>query len=71
MDHFCYLYFVSVMLSGLFIAALWSRAGKGLASWLCVMFLCAFVTFTCGVLSQVWYLSVSIPVICLLLTMIV
>ena len=32
-DPFCYLYFVSVTLSRLFIAALWSPAGKGLTSW--------------------------------------
>ena len=34
MDHLCYLCHVCVMLSGLFIAALWSPAGKGLTSWL-------------------------------------
>ena len=32
---------------------------------LCVMFSCVFVTFPYGVLGQVWYLIVSIPV-CLL-----
>ena len=38
-DHFCYLCFMSGMLSCLFFAALWSPAGRGLASWLlCVMF---------------------------------
>ena len=31
---FCYLCFVFVMLSCLFVAALWSPAGKGLPSWL-------------------------------------
>ena len=42
------------MLSGLFIAALWSPAGKGLTSLLLfVMFNCAFVTFPCGILGQV------------------
>ena len=30
MDHLCYLCFVFVMLSCLFIAILWSPAGKGL-----------------------------------------
>ena len=30
MDHFCYLCFVFVMPSCLFIAALWSPSGKGL-----------------------------------------
>ena len=34
MDHFCYLCIVFVMLSCLFIAALWSTAEKGLTSWL-------------------------------------
>ena len=34
MDHLCYLCLVSVMLSCLFIAALWSPAEKGLTSWL-------------------------------------
>ena len=46
MDHLCYLCLVFVMLSRLFIAALWSPAGKGLISWLSfVMFDCVFVTF--------------------------
>ena len=40
---------VFFMLSRLFIAALWSPAGKGLTSWfLFVMFNCVFVTFPCG-----------------------
>ena len=55
------------MLSFLFIAALWSPAGKGLTSWLLfVMFNCVFGTFPCGILGQVWYLIVSIHDICLL-----
>ena len=53
------------MLSRLFIAVLWSPAGKGLTSWLSfVMFNCVFVTFPCGKLDQVWYLIVSIPDLC-------
>ena len=49
----------------LFIDALWSPAGKGLPSWLSfVMSNCAFVTFPCGILGQVWYLIVSIPDLC-------
>ena len=32
-DHMCNLCLVFVMLSYLFIAALWSPAGKGLTSW--------------------------------------
>ena len=34
MDHLCYLCLLFVMLSRLFIAALWSPEGKGLTSWL-------------------------------------
>ena len=40
MDKFCYLCLVFVMLSRLFVDALWSSAGKGLTSWLLfVMFI--------------------------------
>ena len=46
MDLFCYFCFVFVMFSYLFILALWSPAGKGLASWLsfmgCVIVFCHF-----------------------------
>ena len=46
MDHLCYLCLVFFMLSCLFIAALWSPAGKGLTSWLLfVMYNCVCVTF--------------------------
>ena len=70
MDHLCYLGLVFVMLSRLFIAALWSPAGKGLTSWpLFVMFNCVFVTFARGILGQVRYLIVSIPYLCRLLTL--
>ena len=65
MDHLRYLCLVFVMLSRLFIAALWSPAGKGLTSWLLlVMFNRVFVTFPCGILGQAWYLIVSIPDFC-------
>ena len=57
MDHLCYLCLVFVMLLRLFIAALWSPAGRVLTS-------CVFVTFPCGILGQVWYLIVSIPDLC-------
>ena len=51
-----------VILSRLFIAALWSPAGKGLTSWLSyVMFNFEFVTVPCGILGQMWYWIVSIP----------
>ena len=64
-DHLCYLCLVFVTLSRLFIAALWSPAGKGLASLLLlVMSNCDFVTFQCGILGQVWYLIVLIPDLC-------
>ena len=53
------------MLSRLFIAALWSPAGKGLTSWLLfVMSNCDFVTFPCGILGQERHLIVSIPDLC-------
>ena len=62
MDRSCYLYLVFVILSRLFIAALWSTAGKGLTFWLLIVMLnCVFVTFPFGILGQVWYLIVSIP----------
>ena len=37
MNHLCYICLVIVMLLRLFIAALWSPAGKGLTSWLLFM----------------------------------
>ena len=67
MDNLCYLCLAFVMISRLFIAALWSPAGKGLTSWLLfVMFNFVFVTFPCGILGQVWYLIVLIPDLCCL-----
>ena len=42
----------------------WER--DGLLAILYVMFYCVFVTFPCGVLSQVWYLIALIPDLCLL-----
>ena len=60
-DHLCYLCLVFVMLLRLFIAALWSPAGKGMTSWiLFVMSNCDFVT----ILGRVWYLIVLIPDLC-------
>ena len=65
MDHLYYLLLGFAMLSRLFIAGLWSPAGKGLTSWLLfVVFNCVFVTFQCGILGQVWYLIVLIPDLC-------
>ena len=51
------------LFSCLFIAALWSPAGKD--SFVCDVY-CVFVTYPCGVLGQVWCLIVSIPDLCLL-----
>ena len=60
MDHLCYLCLVFVMISRLFIAALWLPAAKGLTSWLLFVILnYVFVTFPCGILGQVWYLIIS------------
>ena len=62
MDRLCYFCIVFDMLSRLFIAALWSPAGKGLTSWLSFMVLnCVFVTLPYGILGQMWYFIVSIP----------
>ena len=45
----------------LFICGLWSPAGKGMTSWLSFLVSnCESVTFPIGILSQVWYLIVSI-----------
>ena len=49
MDHLCYVYLVFVMLSRLFIAALWSTAGKGLTSWLLMVMFIVFCYF------PMWY----------------
>ena len=65
MDHLYYLCLVFIMLSRLFIAALWSPAGKELTSLLLfVKSNCDFVTFPCGILGQVWCLIVLIPDLC-------
>ena len=64
-DYMCYFCLVFVMLSRLFIAALWSPAGKGLKSWLLfVMSNCDFFTCPCDILGQVWNLIVLIPDLC-------
>ena len=52
MDNLCYLCLVFVMPSRLFIAVLWSLAGKVMTSRLLfVMFNYVFVTFPCGILG--------------------
>ena len=65
MDHLCYLCLLFVMVSRLFIAALWSPAGKRLTSWLLfVVSNSVFVPFLCCILGQMRFLNVSIPDIC-------
>ena len=69
MNHLCYLCLVFFMLSRLFIAALWSPAGKGLTPWLLLVVLnCVFVRFPCCILGQVGYLIISITDHCHLFT---
>ena len=46
------------------VVTYWERAD--LLALLYVMFYYIFVTFQCGVLGQVWCLTVSIPELCLL-----
>ena len=59
------------MLYRLLIAALWSPAGKGLTYGLSFVVLnCVVVTFSFGILGQVWYLIVSISDLCPFLTFI-
>ena len=55
-DHLCLLCLVFVMLSHLFIAALWSPAGKGLTTWLwLVMFIIIVFLLLSHMLSWVRY----------------
>ena len=50
-----------------FMCALWSPAGKGLASWLSfVVPSCEFVTFPLVSWVRLWYLIISIPDRCTL-----
>ena len=46
------------------VVTCWVRTD--LLALLCVVFSGVFVTFSYGVLGQVWYLTVSIPYLCLL-----
>ena len=71
-DLFCYLCFtfVFISMSCLFLAPLWSPAGKGLTSWLsCVWCFPVFLSLSHMMYRVRWrkYLIVSIPDICLLL----
>ena len=56
MFHICHV-FLSVHCS--LVVTCWEMVK--LLALLCVMFSCVFVTFPCGVLSQMKYLIVSIP----------
>ena len=58
MDQLCYLLLVFVMLSCLFIAALWSHAGKGLTSWLLLVMFIVFLYF------PMWYLWSGVVLDC-------
>ena len=55
---------VFLMRSRLFIAALWSPAGKGLTSWLLLVMFIVFFFLPCGILGKMWYLIVSFPALC-------
>ena len=53
MDHLCYLCLVFAMLLRLFIAAMWSPAGKRVDLLALVCDVCVFVTSPCGILGHV------------------
>ena len=59
MDHLCYLCLVFVMLSRLFIVALWSPEWKGLISWL------LFVMFIVILLLSHWYPGTGVVLDCI------
>ena len=68
MDHLWFLCLVFLMLSRLFVAALWSPAGKGLTSWLLLVMFIVFVLLShvvsCGTFCIV---SLYLPTFLLLL----
>ena len=72
MDHLCILCLVFLTLLRLFIAALWSPAGKrdDLLALVGDVY-CIFVSFACGILRQVWHLIVSLSDLCLPLTLLI
>ena len=59
MDHLCFLCLVFRMLLHLFIAALWSPAGKGLISWLLVVMFIVFCYFS------MWYPGFCVVLDCI------
>ena len=52
----------------LFICALWSPAGKGLTSWLSFVVSSMSLSLSLWYPGQVWYLIVSIPDLCNLIS---
>ena len=70
MDHLCFLSCVSHAFASVhccLVVSCWERADL-LA--LVDDVYCIFVTFPCVILGQVWYLIVSFPDLCLILTII-
>ena len=59
MYHLCFLCLVFLMLSRLFIAALWSPAGKGLTSWLLLVMFIVFYYFV------LWYPGSGVELDCI------
>ena len=58
---------LSVILYFLFLASMWSPAGKGMTSWFsCISCFLVFYHFPIWYLGQVWYSIVSISDLCLL-----
>ena len=66
MDRLFFLCRVFLMLSRLFIAALWSSAGKGLTSWLLLVMFIVFLLLSLVIscMGEVWYLIVSFHDLC-------
>ena len=58
-DHLCFLCLVFLMLSRLFIAAVWSPAGKGLSSWLLLVMFIVFL------LLPMWYPGSEVVLDCI------
>ena len=62
MDTFCFFMF---RVCHAFLSVHCSLVSNWPLAVLCVMLLCVCITFQCGVLGQMWYLTVSIPDVCL------
>ena len=52
-----------VVLSCLYLAVLWSRAGR-LASWLSCILCCSFLSVTCGLVVACWEAGLLAPLLC-------